>query len=239
MEEGVLSGVLAYEAVVEWSRDNAERLMETVRTARVETVQMGMTPSGEVAIETEYEADPEPVDYLISQGQGDDREIIEVTGAQIMKTPVATLTRDRPWAYVVPRDASSAIELLKRHAVTVERLQEDTEVSVSGYTISDISYERAYNHAASTRVHVEDVVTRQETLPEGTYIVRMGQMQGRVIAHLLEPESTDGVVYWNHMDAWLPKPEVAAFRAGEGDAPLFPILKLMEPTPLSTLMLPH
>jgi dipeptidyl-peptidase 4 len=239
MEDGVLSGVLAYEAVVEWSRDNADILMETVRNARVETVEMGMAPSGEIAIETEYEASPDPVDYLIGQGQGDDREIIEVTGAEIIMDPVATLSRARPWAYVVPRDAEGAIELLQRHAVTVERLQRDTEVTVQGYTIGDITYERAYNHAASTRVHVEDEVTREVTLPEGTYIVRMGQMQGRVIGHMLEPESTDGVVYWNHMDAWLPKPEVQAFKDGEGDAPLFPILKLMEPTPLSTLMLPN
>ncbi len=239
MEEGVLSGVLAYEAVVEWSRDNAAELMQTVRDVRVATVELGMEPSGQIALETEYEPEPDPVDYLISSGQGQDREIIEITGGELLKRPVATLSRDRPWAYVVPRDAESAIELLQRHAVTIERLQEDTEVTVTAYTIADITYERAYNHAASTRVHVEGEVTREVTLPEGTYIVRMGQMQGRVIGHMLEPESTDGVVYWNHMDAWLPKPELQSFLDGEGDAPLFPIYKLMEATPLSTLMLPN
>lgn len=238
MEAGVLSGQLGYEAVVEWARDNPDELMQTVRDARVATVEMGMEPAGEIAIETEYEPEPYEVDYLISQGQGADREIVEVTGAELLKSPVATVSRDRPWAYIVPRDAESAIALLQRHSITVERLREDIEVEVSGYTIGDITYERAYNHAASTRVEVEDEVTRQLTIREGTYIVRTGQMQGRVIAHLLEPESTDGVVYWNHMDAWLPKPEVEEFKAGEGDAPLFPILKLMEPTALPTIMLP-
>jgi len=130
------------------------------------------------------------------------------------------------------------VELLRRHRVTVEQLQEDTAMDVEAYTIGDITYERAYNHAASTIVHVEGTVNRRVTLPKGTYLVRTGQMQGRVAAHLLEAESTDGVVYWNRMDAWLPKPEVAAYRSGEGEAPLYPIYRLMAPTPLSTRLLP-
>jgi hypothetical protein len=120
----------------------------------------------------------------------------------------------------------------------VERLQAEATVSVSTYTIGGITYEPAYNHEAATRLSVAGEVTREVTLPVGTYIVRTGQMQGRVVAHMLEPESTDGVVYWNHMDAWIPKGAVIEYQAGNGDPPPFPILKLMTPTPLSTLLLP-
>jgi dipeptidyl-peptidase 4 len=236
MQDAARSGILAYEAVVEWARENPDLLMQTVRDARVEAVALGAGPEGEIPVHVEYAPRDEPVTYqFIPRGQGGaEAEIITVTSDSLMIRPVPTVTRDRPWAWVVPRDAESAVALLRRHSIAVEELQEDTEVQVQVYTVGDITYERAYNHAASTRVHVEDVITETVTLRRGSYIVRSGQMQGRVAAHLLEPESTDGVVYWNHMDAWLPKPEVARFQAGEGDAPHFPIYKLMAPTPLPT-----
>ena len=42
--------------------------------------------------------------------------------------------------------------------------------------------------------------------PKGTFIIRTGQVMGRVAAHLLEPETNDSVVRWNAMDALLPRP---------------------------------
>jgi dipeptidyl-peptidase 4 len=239
MSDGVRSGVLAYEAVVEWSRDNPELLMETVRQARIETIEMGSTPSGRVPIETDYEPEDWSVEYLVTRGEGAAEEIVRVRSDSLMKKPVPVLERDRPWAYILPRDAEDAVELLRRHSVQVELLREPVDVEVQAYTIGDVTYEQAYNHDAATRVHVRDVVTRELTLPIGTYIVRTGQMQGRVAAHLLEAESTDGVVYWNRMDAWIPKAELDEYRRGEAEAlPYFPIMKLMEPTPLPTRLLP-
>ncbi len=238
MADGVRSGVLAYEAVVEWSRDNPELLMNTVHEARRETIALGSEPRGTVALETRYEPEDFPVTYLITQGQGADQEVVTVENGVLLKKPVATLERDRPWAYVLPRDAEAAVELLQRHSIQVERLLRPTQVTVQAYTIGNVTYAPVYNHSATTRVHVEDVITREMTLPIGSYIVRTGQMQGRVAAHLLEAESTDGVVYWNRMDAWIPKREVDRFKAGEGEAPQFPIVKIMTPTPLATRLLP-
>jgi hypothetical protein len=67
-----------------------------------------------------------------------------------------------------------------------------------------------------------------------------------VVTHILEPETEDNVVYWNTMDAWLPRPRtVAAAAAAGGDPdddapparpqagpPLVPIFKLMTPRAL-------
>lgn len=238
MEDGVLSGKLAYEAVVEWAVANPELLMRTVYNARRETVELGTAAAGDVHVETRYGPEDRTVTYFIGEGQGADRVAREIQSDSLMKLPIPVISRPRPWAYVLPRDAEAAVELLRRHSITVERLHTAMEVEVEVYRISEISYERVYNHAAATRVSVHDTQRQTVTLPVGSYLVRTGQMQGRVAAHLLEPESTDGVVYWNRLDAWLPKPEVASFQAGEGDPPLFPIMKLMAPTPLPTRMIP-
>jgi hypothetical protein len=234
MEIGVRSGLLAYQTVVAWARDNSELLMRTVNDARRETVALGSAPSGEVPIEVEYAPEDRRVEYLIGVGSGQDREIVAVQSDSLMKRPVVTLSRPRPWAYILPRDAESAVELLLRHDIQVERLRAATEVTVSAYTIGDFSYESAYNHRAALKLDVEETVTLTTTLPSGSYVVRTGQVQGRVAAHLLEAETRDGVVYWNRMDAWIPKAEIQAFREGRGEAPILPIFKLMTPTALPT-----
>jgi hypothetical protein len=110
----------------------------------------------------------------------------------------------------------------------VEALTESVEIEVDAYVIEGVSFERAYNHSAAVRLTLADeVLTRTELLPVGTYVVRTGQMRGRLAAHMLEAETNDNVVYWNTMDAWLPIQEVLD---GDGeDPPLLPIYKLMEP----------
>ena len=96
------------------------------------------------------------------------------------------------------------------------------------YTIAGVEYERQYNHAAVTRIQVGEVVTQERDFPTGTYVVPTAQNLGRLVAHMLEVETEDNVVYWNRMDAWVERP-------GEGgDLPVAPIFKLMVPTTFSS-----
>ena len=209
METGVKSGLLAYKAVAEWAQANRGVLTETVSRARRETILKGMTPGDQVALSVRYEAEDKPANYLIGEGQGENRKVVEVKGAKLMKKPVTTLERPRPYAYVLPREATQAVALLRQHNITVEQLTRPTELTVSAYTVAAVTHEPQYNHAAATVVKVGPVRDIQRTFPAGTYVVRSAQMQGRVAVHLLEPETTDGVVYWNRMDAWIPRPGTA------------------------------
>jgi len=236
--EAVLSGVLAYEAVVEWAQGNADLLVRTVEEARLETVRLG-APEGDVPIEMTYAPEPARVRYLIGAGQ-DLRGIVEVESDSLMKRPIATLVRPRPWAYVLPPEAVEAVELLTAHGIEVERLTGAADATVSAYPMLGISHEPAYDHPAAVRLQVADAVPREVALPAGSFVVRTAQVQGRLAALLLEPETMDGVVYWNRMDDLLPVGEIeaAALASGGGapatPAPLFPIYKLMAPTELAT-----
>lgn len=248
LAEGARAGYLGYLAVVEWAARNADHLRGIVRDARVATLQAARA-GGEVAVQQEYEAEDEPVEYDIVVGdwrsleEGEEPELMTVTDGRLMKKPVATATRTRPYAYLLPRDAEAAVALLRRHGITVERLTRDTELDVQAYTVGDIRYERAYNHASAVRVQVGEVVSRTETFPRGTWVVSTEQMLGRLVAHMLEVETDDNVIYWNTMDAWLPRPDAEAqpdrgafTQSRESGPPLVPIFKLMQPRPLATEM---
>ncbi|MBT8397367.1 MAG: hypothetical protein KJN92_10390 [Gemmatimonadetes bacterium] len=263
-EEGARAGYLGNLAVVEYAVANPEKLMGLVEAARMETIELGAEPRGEIAVRMEYGPEDYTVDYtIITGGRRSDPpdtpvDTIEVTGAQLMKKPVAVKTRPRPWAYLIPRDAVDAVAMLKRHGITVEVLTEPAALSVAAYTVAGVSHERAYNHAAATVVEVGEVVTLDQSFPAGTYVVPTAQFLGRLAAHMLEPESDDNVVYWNTMDAWIPRP--APEEEGEPELPpgvdpqdprvqamlrqrgqrgpaVVPIYKLMTPTALPTRLL--
>ncbi len=103
----------------------------------------------------------------------------------------------------------------------------------------------AYDHEAAARVTVGEVVEVERDFPAGSFVVSTAQMMGRLVAHMLEPESTDNVIYWNTMDAWLPKAELQDADEDEEEdeeededgPPLIPIYKLMDVRPLPTVLL--
>jgi dipeptidyl-peptidase 4 len=244
MRTGVRSGEIALRAVLDYVAQNPDRLMTTVNRARRETLVMGLSAEGEVAVRMEYGPEDRRVNYEIAVGQGAQRRAVPVQNAQIIKRPIPTVTRPRPYAYILPRDAEQAIAMLRRHGITVEQLQDSVRLEVQAYTIAGLDYTRQYNHAAAVQVTVGEVLTVDRTFPRGTYVVPTGQVLGRVVAHMLEPETDDNVVYWNTMDAWLPRPAAPAAtgnadgddepvqRAQQQEPPLVPIYKLMAPRPL-------
>jgi len=258
LEVGVKAGVLGYKAVLEYAREKAQHLMTTVNQARLASAAYGDGAWNEVVVRQTYGPEPYTVTYKISEGSGKNRRVIEVKSDSLMKRPVPTVVRPRPYAYILPRDAVAAVDLLRRHGITVEVLEDSVAVEVDAYTLAGVSYEPAYNHQAATVVEVGDVVTTTMTLPQGTFIVPTDQVLGRLAAHMLEPETEDNVIYWNTMDAWLPKAALAPQRTArakddaastptgetapqpdngpQDSPPLIPIYKLMKRVPLPAKM---
>jgi dipeptidyl-peptidase 4 len=252
MEPGVRSGVIAYRTVLDYVQRNGDKVVSTVNRARLETLAMGHSAQGDVVVDMRYDPEDRRVRYEIGVGQGDERRAVRVTSDSLMKKPVPTQTRPRPYAYILPRDAVDAVAMLRRHGITVEQLREPMELEVQAYTVAAVEYSRQYNHAAAAQVRVGEVVTVEEAFPRGTYIVPTGQVLGRVVAHMLEPETDDNVIYWNTMDAWLPRPSPTAtstaaaddddeepgpprgpqFQQRQQGPPLVPIYKLMTPRAL-------
>lgn len=232
IEPGVTAGGIALRTVLDYVQGNAQELVSTVESARRETIAMGVAAEGEVTVEMEYGPEPWRVDYEIQVGQGDQRRAEPVTGAQLIKRPVTLVSRGRPYAYILPREGVEAVAMLRRHGVVVEELLEPAELAVEAYTIADISHAPQYNHAATTQIAVGEVIRTTREFPRGTFVVPTGQTLGRVAAHMLEPETDDNVIYWNTMDAWIPRPA-----AGGEEPALVPIFKLMTPQALPARMI--
>jgi hypothetical protein len=177
-----------------------------------------------------------------------DRPIIEVKDAQLIKKPVPTQTRPRPFAYVLEPRSVEAVRMLQRHNIHVEVLTEEVELDVSFYRIDrEVKYSHEYDHPASANVQVVDSAAKKVSFPKGSFLILTGQPLGRVVTHMLEPETNDNVVKWNTMDFALPVSPVRARSADEEERraeptpaqarrePVeFPIYKLLKPQNLPT-----
>ncbi|MCP4707247.1 MAG: hypothetical protein GY869_01365 [Planctomycetes bacterium] len=241
---GAKSGYVATRALLEYISDNADKIMEYVDQARRETIELGQKAQGDIAIEVTRGPMDYKVSYLISEGRGEDRKIIEVTDADLLIKPVVTKTRPRPYAYILEARAYKAIALLKKHSITIEVLQEDVELDIEAYNMTGIQRRSVYDHPGSVSVTCDNaMIKRKQTFKKGDYVVRTGQMQGRLVTLMLEPETNDNVLTWNTMDAILPRSPGRSFdpkivegqdQPGSTRPAIIPIFKLMTPMALPT-----
>jgi len=259
IETAVKSGLVATKTVVKFTADNKEKILDLVHTARRETIEMGQNATGDIPVQMTVGPKPYKVTYErairveVQEGQprqrrDTPREIETVVDADLVFEPVVTKTRPRPYAYVLEPRAYKAVELLRRHNITVEVLQQETELDIEAYNLTDVEYTSEYDHPASVTVTFADEVIKQRRIfPKGSFVIRTGQVMGRLVTHMLEPETDDNVVKWNTMDALIPRaPRVRTGPGGgqpaaqEPETPqprIFPIFKVMQPTKMGTNVL--
>ena len=119
------------------------------------------------------------------------------------------------------------INNLKTHGIEMERLSEETTLSVETFKISKLTgTTRLFQGHYTNKIEGEFVV-EEKTFPEGTYIIPTGQKLGWLAAYLLEPQADDGLLIWNYFDRYLTP------QWGSGYYP-YPVYRLMEKTDLKT-----
>jgi hypothetical protein len=217
---GVEVALVGLRGILTFARDESARLVTTVSEARRETVALGAEARGRIPVEERMEADPVRVSYEVAHPERDG-ELLRVEDAEILKAPVGTRFRDRPYAYVLPPEADEVVALLRRHRIVVEQLDRPVEVPVQVYTMGAVRWAEGANlQRVALGIEVAEVREVMRTLPRGSWVVPTGQTLGRVVAHLLEPETGDSVYHWGKLTHLLPLAE----EGGE-----LPVVKLMTP----------
>lgn len=114
-----------------------------------------------------------------------------------------------PYAYLIPQEWSEVIDRMEIHGVRVDRLSQATTLPVSSYTLRSPEFAiRPYEGRQSVNF-VTSLSNDTITFPEGTAVVVMNQRTNRVIAHALEPRSTDSFVRWGFFNAIFEQKEYA------------------------------
>lgn len=99
----------------------------------------------------------------------------------------------------------TVISKLRAHGIPIEELTEAASVEVERFMIEDVrKAARAFQGHAEVKLKGR---AQKETVefPAGSILVRTSHPYAALIFYLLEPESDDGFVNWNFLDAYLEK----------------------------------
>jgi hypothetical protein len=115
----------------------------------------------------------------------------------------ATYEEVVPEAYLIPAEASKALEILRAHGIRVEAVRDEQDLVVERFRISELHRaERAFQQHYERRAEGE-YVSQTMTVGPGWYSLDTTQPLGRLASLLLEPMASDGLLNWNAFDEML------------------------------------
>ena len=127
-----------------------------------------------------------------------------------------------PYAWVIPAEQAPVLEQLRRHGLFVEQVTAPTTVRADRFSIdSVIQSPRQFQGHQEMRLTGQWEQTDTMTVDPAMYVIRGAQPLGILALYLLEPQSDDGLVTWNFLDASL--------RAGGR----YPIARVVERIPVA------
>ena len=111
-----------------------------------------------------------------------------------------------PRTYIFPAELAGVAEKLREHGIEVKTIGTKIKVSGEEFFISKFSQSQREGYGGHKAVTLEgDFRTVKKTIPTGSFYVDLAQPLAWLIFYLLEPQSDDGLVYWNYFDDYLLK----------------------------------
>lgn len=238
-ETRVTGAYKLFRTFLDYLHDNKEDVVALVRDADRRMMERGRSPSpGDFAVEFDSRA----IDFLITI-EGYEMEIVETEGRRARARPTETLrtyadvpyladwapTRTVPWpnGYLITVHDQEVVEKLLQHGIAVERLTQPLTATVDQFNLREVTGATRLNQGHYTTDVSGDYSTVEKEFPAGTYYVTTAQSLGAVAVSLLEPESDDGLVYWNFFDRYLATQWSSAPQ-------VYPVFKLRAPVTLVT-----
>lgn len=122
-----------------------------------------------------------------------------------------TLSRELPVKYLILPDQKYAIETLNKMGVLVDTLSREEVFEVQSFEVRDVEKENT-SFKTFTPVKVKTKVrTETKRFPAGTFVIKTDQKRKRLLAVMLEPESSNGFVNYRIIEATQGK-ELPVFR---------------------------
>jgi len=106
-----------------------------------------------------------------------------------------------PKAYLIPKEWSNLVDILKIHGIQVDYLKVDSNFEVTKYRFNNVKFANS-SYEGRQRVEFEyDLIREKRIVPSGTFYIPTNQRTVRLIANLLEPKSGDSFIRWGFMNS--------------------------------------
>jgi len=236
-EKRVLSNYLFLVSVLEYTNSHSAEIRKITEDADIETIKQISEQGGKLKKGVNYRiAQAEkPISLLVRETENytrdDGKPGTRPTGRLFWIENVKYFDHFEPvkkavvpYGYMFPGELKNVADKLSEHGIRVislpkRFLTEGEQYIISKYT-RDSKPLYGQHYAVRTEGRFETVKTRVKA---GSYYVDMRQPLAWLIFYMLEPESDDGLLFWNFFDDYLIKHGVE-----KGNIP-YPVLKVMRP----------
>lgn len=200
------------EEILEYTAQNGAEIQRINREADKRVAEEAA--GSEKGVRFEMVARDEPLDLLsysytpYTDDNGDiawarSAELVVTEGVANFNAFEPTLTATVPQAYVFSSAFTGLADKLRQHGITVETLEADARLSGQQFMVEAIqTQDFVQNDHRNTRLQ-GDFIRQTQTFSRGDYIVPMQTRLANLIFYLLEPQSDDGLAYWNLFDDYL------------------------------------
>lgn len=182
-----LAGLQMILGVLETARDQAEKVYETIESARKEFAE-----STEDIVITDYTKYSNRTWTVVDRRNG---SIVQLPVEFASTTPAtANLTRSRPEGYIIPRAWADLAERLRVSGVEVETMGHAFKGSVEAYNITSSSLARSYYEGVVLNTVTTEMKEKEVSFPVGSFYVSTKQKNAGLAFVTLEPENIDSYV---------------------------------------------
>lgn len=106
-----------------------------------------------------------------------------------------------PLYYIVPRQWSEVIDILRAHGLTLLTTTEPATIEVESYRFHDVKWPGGPFEGHLMPSFRSETVREKRTFPAGSIVVPVAQSLSRLAINLLEPDAPDSLVHWGFFNA--------------------------------------
>jgi hypothetical protein len=220
--------LVAITSLLNTTAGNAERVMRAVRETRADLVRRGRTPAAGDTVTVTVKSPVRQQKLTMIDPQSGALRDIEVEWLDSLGAE-PQLTRQRPYAYLMPPSAHEAARRLALSGVDIRRLRTPVTLEVESYQVTDRRPAATFVEGSPTSQVTTEVALKKMTFAAGSYLFPMAQPNANVIAVALEPESPSSLVSFGIIPA--DKRGSPATIAAPSEVPIY---RLLSPTELDT-----
>jgi len=202
-------------SLMEYASANNVEIKKMVKDADAKTIAKGMNPSVADSFAITYQGRPTPNMITIKSYEADkveadnewDRYKISDRRKDVSVIYIAdyyaTKSIKSPFAYILSIQDPAIISLLKAHGIAVERLDKTISLDVEKFVIDELKPSPRLNQGHYNETLKGKFEKETKEFPAGAYIVRTSQKLGNLVSYLMEPQTDDGLLFWNFFDKYL------------------------------------
>ena len=202
-------------SLLDYVSANKDEIKNMLKEADAKTIARGMNPTEKDSFSVDYTYQPTPKPEIINafemESYVDANGRNRVRPTDKVKTVTIPYLADYyskrnvkfPYAYIITIPDAQVINLLKMHGIKIEKLEKLVTLDVQTIKTKELKPAARLNQGHYNNSIKVEYVNEKKEFAAGSLIVRTSQRLANVAAYLLEPETDDGLLYWNYWDKYL------------------------------------